>query len=632
MSRQSESAQFDIFFKTLSDTSTDIIHLNNEQGEIIYANPASEHLLGYTREELYLTPSAALIHPEDLDTITADMAQAAKNTPPPARPVRLQKKDGTYIDVEVRGFTVPTENGTYIGAIIRDISKYIELERKRILFSDSVLQSQLETTRDGILVVSHTNKILLTNSRFHTMWSIRPEIAALQDDEIQIKTVLDQLIDPEAFISRVQFLYDHPEEISQDTLHLKDGRIFDRYSAPLYDSQQQHLARIWYFHDITQAKRLEEEKIKTKKLASVGVLAGGIAHDFNNLLAAILGNIDLSNYYLKGDEKVTPLLEEASNACLLAQNLTQQLLTFAQGGAPVTQTVQLKNVMEECCRFSLRGSNVDCKFSFADDLWPATCDSNQIHQVLQNLLINAQQAMPRGGTIDISSENVHHPGSAKLRAGTYLKIQIRDYGAGISAEHIGNIFDPYFTTKGMNSEKGTGLGLAIVHSIVTKHNGSIEVQSEKGKGSTFTIMLPASSEQEETSEGPGQPVKGKILVMDDEDIVLKMCQEILIALGYAATIVSSGKEAVTSYEQAMKDGNPFHAAILDITIPGGMGGEETAAAILRIDPQAKLIVSSGYATSPIISSPADYGFCDVLVKPYQVQVLAETLERTIAKG
>lgn len=170
------------------------------------------------------------------------------------------------------------------------------------------------------------------------------------------------------------------------------------------------------------------------------------------------------------------------------------------------------------------------------------------------------------------------------------------------------------------------------YSIVTKHNGSIDVQSEKGKGSTFTIMLPASSEQEETSEGPGQPVKGKILVMDDEDIVLKMCQEILIALGYAATIVSSGKEAVTSYEQAMKDGNPFHAAILDITIPGGMGGEETAAAILRIDPQAKLIVSSGYATSPIISSPADYGFCDVLVKPYQVQVLAETLERTIAKG
>ena len=631
MSIQSEAAQFDIFFKTLSDTTTDIIHLNNAQGEIIYTNPASERLLGYTREELYLTPSTNLVHPDDLEDIAEDMAQAAQNNPPPARPIRLQKKDGTFIDVEVHGFTVPTENGFYIGAIIRDISKYIELERKRILFSDSVLRSQLETTRDGILVVSHTNKILLTNRRFHSMWSIRPEVAALHDDEIQIKTVLDQLVDPAAFIARVQFLYDHPEEISQDTLHLKDGRIFERYSAPLYDKQKEHLARIWYFHDVTQAKRLEQEKIKTKKLASVGILAGGIAHDFNNLLAAILGNIDLSNYYLKNDPKITPLLTEASKACLLAQNLTQQLLTFAQGGSPVTRTVQLKEVMEECCRFSLRGSNVDCTFSFPNDLWPATCDSNQIHQVLQNLVINAKQAMPRGGVIDISSENVHHPGSSKLRAGPYLKIQIQDHGEGISAKDISSIFDPYFTTRGMNSDKGTGLGLAIVHSIVTKHYGSIEVESEKGKGSVFTIMLPAASEQPESPQDSGKPVKGKILVMDDEDIILKMCKEILLALGYAATVVSTGTKAVAAYQQAMKDGNPFHAAILDITIPGGMGGEETAAAIHRIDPQAKLIVSSGYATSPIISSPADYGFCDVLVKPYQVQVVAETLERHTGK-
>ena len=623
----------DTLLKAFTAASSDIIHLNDVQGNIIYSNQASEDLLGFGQDELLDTPATSLIHPDDLDVIGTDMQNISEKYAPPAREIRIRTKGGEYLDVEVRGFLVPSEENTIIGAIIRDISQRKALERQRIQFTNTVLKIQLETTLDGILVVDADNKILLQNEVFLKMWEIKPDVAALQDDKQQIQTVLEHLKDPQAFLARAHHLSEHPEEKSLELLDLKDGRIFERYSAPLHTDNNDYLGRIWYFRDITKAKLQEQEMLRMKKLESVGILAGGIAHDFNNLLAAILGNIDLSTIYIAKENKATLLLKEASKACLRAQSLTQQLLTFSKGGTPVKQTAQVDGIIQDCCHFSLRGSNVDCCFAMADDLWPANCDEGQISQVIQNLIINARHAMPEGGFIDISSKNITHPGNSKLQAGDYLSITIRDHGHGISKPDIANIFDPYFTTKAMGSNKGTGLGLAIVHSIISKHGGSIEVQSEKGHGATFTILLPASTDKEianqTLSSAPPTSGKGKILVMDDEQMILDLCQRILKFIGYEVTTVQNGAQAIDCYQQAMADGLPFHAAILDVTIPGGMGGEETAKAILELDPKATLIVASGYTTSALIAQPRQYGFCDVLIKPFQMKDIGDVLEKNI---
>jgi len=355
----------------------------------------------------------------------------------------------------------------------------------------AILQSQLETSWDGILVVDPENKIILTNDRFHRMWSISAKIAALHDDEIQIRTILDQLVDPDAFISRVQYLYEHPEETSLELLPLRDGRIFERYSSPLYDSDDTCLGRIWYFRDITETKSMEEEMLKLKKFESVGVLAGGIAHDFNNILTAVLGNIQLSAFHLDPDDKAVALLEEARKAGMQAQALTSQLLTLSKKNVLIKQETKLERIVKDNCTLQLKDSNVIYKLSMVETHCSVQCDSTQISQVIQHLISNARQAMPDGGCIDIVAENINHPGNSKLAPGQYVFLSVKDHGCGIAAKNLDRIFDPYFTTKILGADQGTGLGLAIVHSIINKHGGSIEVESQEGEGSEFRIFLPA---------------------------------------------------------------------------------------------------------------------------------------------
>ncbi len=497
MPEQDTPLVIDALFKTFTAASSDIIHLNDEEGRIIFANQASEDLLGYSDAELLQKPATSLIHPDNLDVIKEDMQEISEKNAPPPREIRLRKKDGDYLDVEVQGFLVPSAQGRFVGAIIRDISGRKAMEEKRIQFTDSVLQSQLFTTLDGILVVAPDNKILLTNKQFHKMWRIDPHVAALHDDAIQIKTVLNQLVDPDAFLAHVQHLYAHPEETSLDVIYLKDDRCFERYSSPLYSTGKEILGRIWYFRDITQAKQQEEERLTMKKLESVGILAGGIAHDFSNLLSAILGNVELSTFYVPKENKAVGLLKAAKKACLHAHVLTQQLITFSKGGAPVKKRERLEKIIRDSCEQALQQSDVKCHFSIADELWPVECDRGQISQVVQNLIVNASQAMPEGGVVDISCTNIHCPGNSTLVEGDYLQLIVADHGIGIPAQNIGNIFDPYFTTRDMGTDKGTGLGLTIVHSIIGKHDGTIDVESVEGEGTTFTILLPADKEKGE---------------------------------------------------------------------------------------------------------------------------------------
>ncbi|OGO20933.1 MAG: hypothetical protein A2Z15_00700 [Chloroflexi bacterium RBG_16_50_11] len=379
--------------------------------------------------------------------------------------------------------------------------------------------------------------------------------------------------------------------------------------------------------------RLEQERLRVAKLESIGTLAGGIAHDFNNLLTGIMGNIGLVKTYIAPSDATYEMLNEAENAAARARDLTQQLLTFARGGKPVKKLTSVAGVIKESAEFALRGSKVKLELSLPDNLWPIEADEGQINQVINNLAINADEAMPRGGTLKIRAENLVYKKSAALplQSGNYVRVDIEDTGIGISPENLQRIFEPYFTTK----QRGSGLGLTTAYSIVRNHNGIILADSILNRGSTFRIYLPATKKilkggKKVTVESAGQ-AGGKVLVMDDEEIIRKMLKNMLSLAGYTVELAADGDEAITKYQQARAAGDPFNAVIMDLTIPGGMGGKEAVKKLLEIDPKATVIVSSGYATDAIMSEYKKYGFKSVIAKPYSVRQLQDTLSGLLTK-
>lgn len=393
---------------------------------------------------------------------------------------------------------------------------------------------------------------------------------------------------------------------------------------------------IWILEDISKRLQMEDELLRVKKLESIGILAGGIAHDFNNLLLAIIGNISLAKRLSGGEEELYALLDSAHKASERAKDLTAKLLTFSSGGEPVKATESLPQLLEESASFVLSGSNVKCSFDFQEDLWPVEMDRSQINQVIQNLIVNADQAMLEGGTVQISCRNTKlEPGQiTDLEGGRYVCVAVKDQGCGIAEDIIDKIFDPYFSTKQRDSNKGSGLGLSIVHSIVTKHGGIIQVDSKPERGSTFTIYLPAIQHEGNTSQPDiAEEVtrgKGRILVMDDEEIIRAVVCNMLEYLGYETVQASDGREALTIYRQAMDEGARFDAVIMDLTIPGGMGGVEATRLLIDMDTGAKVIVSSGYSGDPVLDDFKSFGFCHIVSKPYQLSDLSRVLAETLA--
>ena len=382
---------------------------------------------------------------------------------------------------------------------------------------------------------------------------------------------------------------------------------------------------------IAERQRMEDELLKVRKIESLGVFAAGIAHDFNNLLTGILGYISLAQVVARIDAKVIAYLSEAEQACQRATALTQQLLTFAKGGAPVRHTVSMVELLKESVGFALRGANVRGDIQMAADLWPVDVDAGQMSQVVHNVVLNAVQAMPGGGTVEVRAENIAFEADAPfpLVEGQYVQITLQDYGCGIPKEVLSNIFDPYFTTKA----EGSGLGLATAYAIVTKHDGYITVTSEVGLGTTVVIYLPASQHALVSAQPrPLIPLSGsgRILVMDDEEVIRNLLRELLETLGYTVECVQDGAEAVAVYQCAQAAGQPFAMVILDYTIPGGMGGLETLHRLRAIDPQVKALISSGYANNPVMADWAYYGFRGVVAKPYTMAQLQETLHNVLS--
>jgi two-component system, cell cycle sensor histidine kinase and response regulator CckA len=380
--------------------------------------------------------------------------------------------------------------------------------------------------------------------------------------------------------------------------------------------------------------RLEAELLRTGKLESLGLLAGGIAHDFNNLLTVVMGNLSLARLDQHLEPESASSLRDAEKAAVRARDLTQQLLTFAKGGAPLRAAVALPDVVREVAEFTLRGSRSRCQFSLPDDLWPANVDKGQIGQVVQNIVINAAQAMPDGGIIDLTLQNdlVGAELSRVLAPGRYVKLTIADHGLGIPPEDLQRIFDPYFTTK----KHGSGLGLATVHSIVKKHLGHVSAESVVGQSTTFRIWLPAATEVSDSAAAPvaiapAPPASDsmRLLFMDDEEMILQVGGVMLRRIGYEVTTVKDGEAAVQEYTRARQEGRPYALVILDLTVPGGMGGRQAMDQLLKLDPAVRAIVSSGYSNDLVLSDYQAYGFRGMVSKPYEIADLAHTIERVL---
>lgn len=401
-------------------------------------------------------------------------------------------------------------------------------------------------------------------------------------------------------------------------------------ASPISSGGDKPVAATLILEDITDRLSMEKELAKAEKLESIGVLAGGIAHDFNNILVAILGNISLARMELPEDSEISSMLSDAEHASERARDLTQQLLTFAKGGSPVTKSTDIKDLISESAAFTLRGSNSRCEFDFADDLWQAQVDPGQFSQVIGNLVINAAQAMPQGGVVTIRGTNlpVVAPSVLPLRSGNYVLITVSDTGVGIQEEVLARIFDPFFTTKDM----GNGLGLTSCYSIVKRHGGHVNVSSQPDQGATFSVYIPASAagvESDRQSKAELVRGSGRVLVVDDESSVLDLAAHLLTRLGYEPATAANGSDAIRLAWEAYSGGEPFAAAIIDLTIPGGMGGVEILRQLKRIDPGIRAIVSSGYYNDPIMSRFDEHGFVGRIAKPYRAEEFSRTLAEVL---
>jgi PAS domain S-box-containing protein len=499
-------------------------------------------------------------------------------------------------------------------------------EKERLLVT-------LRSIGDGVITTDTKGNILIINkvAELLTGWTEEEALGKPIAEVFHIRNektnqVCENPVDKVLEAGTIVGLANHTILISKDGTR----RILADSGAPIIDAKGNITGVVLVFRDITDKMKMEAEIIRNQKLESLGILAGGLAHDFNNVLTTIMGNISLAKMDVDRGTSLYEFLEEAEKASQRATNLTQQLLTFAKGGAPVKETASLSEVLRESTSFSLRGSKVRADFVIPEGLWPVEIDVGQMNQVISNLVINADQAMPDGGVIQIQAENMSIGAGhgLPLEPGEYIRICIRDQGIGIPEKYLSKIFDPYFSTK----HKGSGLGLTTVYSIVKKHDGHITVDSEVGVGTAFDIYLPASEKElAETKEVEGEVIKGhgRILVMDDEESIRDLARQSLQRLGYEVELAADGKEAIEKYEKAGQSQNPFDAVILDLTIPGGMGGKECIRRLKEIDPGVKAIVASGYADDPVMANFGDYGFTLSVAKPFSIEKLGQGLHHLL---
>ena len=632
--RERISREADLKRDTIIENIQELILLQDRNLTALWANKAAGDSVGLAPEEIVGKHCYELWHQRSEPCVICPVLEAMETNSPREHDVFTPDGRAFYI----RGYPVHDERGAVVGAVevTLDITTRKKMEDD-LAREKERLAVTLASIGDGVIATDTTGAITFVNraaekltgwSRFEALGRGLDELLKLIDERTRMprETPLDE-------VRRRGTLTSLPPGT---LLIAKDGteRLIADSGAPIRDPNGKIIGAILVFRDVTEKRRLEEEIIKSQKLESLGVLAGGIAHDFNNVLAAIIGNASLARLSISPDDKTYPVLADIEKAALRARKLAQQLLTFAKGGAPVKKVTSLSQIIRDTASFALSGSNVSCVFQLPPDLWQVDADAEQISHAVHNIVINAREAMPRGGEIRVTGENLSEEDSAALPLARrrHVKISIRDTGVGIPRENLGKIFDPYFTTK---EERHSGLGLAVAYFVAKKHGGLIVVDSEPEVATTFSIYLPAAGEERPESEEQGRGTalrgQGRILAMDDDQLILDVLGKILERFGYEPAFAKDGAEAIEKYRAAMEAGKPFDAVIMDLTVTGGMGGSEAIELLRLVDPEVAAIVSSGYSDDPVLADYRRYGFVAGIAKPFRADELSEVLAKVLAR-
>jgi len=618
-------------YRTLVDSMIEGLCIADENESITFTNDSMAKILGYQKaEEVIGRNLGEFCSGEQLEIFKKETIKRRKGEKE-KYDAEIIRSDGEKRIINITPEPVFDADGVFIGTsgLLMDVTEQRsaeealrESEERFKQVAESAGEWIWETDADGLYIYSSP---------------VVEKILGYTPEEVVGKKYFYDFISPDVKqdLKKSAFeIFSRKNTFNKFTnanLH-KNGNIviLETSGVPILDENGQLIGYRGVDTDVTAQKKAEQELFKAQKLESIGLLAGGIAHDFNNIITAILGNIQIAKMIGTEKEETIKILSNAEKACLHASNLTRQLLTFSKGGAPVKEPIFLSTHLEDMANLALRGSNVACVSSIVDDLWPVEVDVGQITQVIHNIVINADQAMPGGGKITLRAENIvisEHDGLS-LESGSYVKISIQDKGIGIPKENQMLIFDPYFTTK----QKGSGLGLTICYSIIKNHDGFILVESEVGNGTTFHVLLPVSKQMpiqdvEDLLEGTVENIR--VLLMDDNKFIRESANLLFRKIHCFVETADDGAEAIEKYRQAKESGQPFTVVIMDLTIPGGMGGVEATEKLLKYDYDAKVIVSSGYSTDPIMANFREYGFCDVLVKPYTMNKVRDVLGRII---
>jgi PAS domain S-box-containing protein len=539
---------------------------------------------------------------------------------------RFRRKDGSVIVGQVSASSIEIDGDPCLLSIVRDITQHKQTDRA-IRDSEKKLRSIMDAMPIAIAITDGVT-IEYINSCFVKHFGYTLEETPT-DREWFLRAYPDpvyraSLVDAWKADLVASRNNGTPMPTRDVLVTCKDGSVRNTLAY----TQIVHDRILVIFTDITEREMALKELLKIQKLESLGVLAGGLAHDFNNILTGIIGNISLAKMFVHSSQEAYKSLERAEKASWRASDVARQLLVFAKGDQPVKKLVNPGKVVEEAVSLALSGTPVRGEVQIPASLHAIEADEGQISQAFHNVVINAVQSMPSGGTLTVCAENVVLSGknSLGLPAGDYVMVSCADEGCGISEDDQKKIFDPYFSTKA----GGTGLGLASTYAIISKHGGHVGVSSSLGNGALFTMHFPSTGRLDtgkpsEKAVSTTDQAEGTVLVMDDDEMVRELAAITLAHAGYTVQTCINGDEAIALYRAAKDAGTPFTATIMDLTIPGGMGGVEAARRILAYDPDAVLIVSSGYSEDPVMANFKAYGFCAAIEKPYGVEAISQTI-------